>query len=235
MRARIRQWPYEPDVVHLVLLDHHMVPDSAHVTSWLDDARGQGARAMRTGALFSPSTPAFLAAGFEPIDHLVLLERPIDDYSPQGATLGAIPGATNDRLRRLRRTMLAVAAEVDRAAFPAPWANTPEALGDIVAATPQHRSRCVVDDGRMVAFAISGRASQWGYIQRLAVDPTARRRGLADLLVSDALRWMRRRHVDRVLVNTATDNTAALSLYRKHGFVEQPNGLTILQRTLQDR
>ena len=85
----------------------------------------------------------------------------------------------------------------------------------------------------MVAFSISGRASTWGYVQRVAVDPSARRRGLAHLLVADALGWMRRRDVERVLVNTATDNAAALALYRSLGFVERPERLTILERSLQ--
>ena len=85
----------------------------------------------------------------------------------------------------------------------------------------------------MVAFSISGRASTWGYVQRLAVDPSARRRGLARLLVTDAIDWMRRRNVEQVLVNTATDNTAALALYRSLGFVERPERLKILERSLR--
>ncbi len=63
--------------------------------------------------------------------------------------------------------------------------------------------------------------------------PSARRRGLARLLVADALDWMRRRNVERVLVNTATDNTAALALYRSLGFIERPERLTILERSLR--
>ena len=85
----------------------------------------------------------------------------------------------------------------------------------------------------MVAFSISGRASTSGYVQRLAVDPSARRRGLARLLVIDAIEWMRRRNVEQVLVNTATDNTAALALYRSLGFVERPEHLKILERSLR--
>ncbi len=110
--------------------------------------------------------------------------------------------------------MLHDAAALDQLAFAAPWANTASALGDIVAATPQARARCVHIDGEMVAFSICGRASRWGYVQRLAVHPDARRQGLAAQLLADALRWMRRRDVQRVLVNTAIDNVAALALYR---------------------
>ncbi|MGA7757775.1 MAG: GNAT family N-acetyltransferase, partial [Ilumatobacteraceae bacterium] len=141
-------------------------------------------------------------------------------------------GAPN-RLRRLRPSMLDEASRVDRRAFGAPWANDAAALGDIMSATPHHRSRCVQLDGRMVAFAISGRAGPWGYIQRLAVDPSAQRVGLGRALVDDAVRWMRRRHVARVLVNTASDNVAALSLYRSYGFDDRPDDLTILERALR--
>jgi ribosomal protein S18 acetylase RimI-like enzyme len=228
VRARLSRWPDDADVAHLVLLDHHMVPDRDHVESWVTDARAQGATTLRTGALFPPSAPAFLAAGFEVIDTLSLLELALDDPAP--ARNNVQPDA---RLRRLRPSQLDDAAVIDRSAFPAPWANNSAALHDIVTATPRYRARCVRHNGQMVAFSISGRASTWGYLQRIAVDPSARRRGLAHLLVVDALDWMRRRNVERVLVNTATDNTAALALYQSLGFVERPERLTILERSLR--
>ncbi|HYN34284.1 MAG TPA: GNAT family N-acetyltransferase [Ilumatobacteraceae bacterium] len=228
VRARLGRWPDDADVAHLVLLDHHMVPDRHHVESWVADARAQGAAALRTGALFPPSSPAFLAAGFEVIDTLSLLELDLGEPAPA-------PGCTQPaaRLRRLRSSQLDAAALVDRRSFPAPWANNAAALHDIVTATPRYRARCVHHDGQMVAFSISGRASTWGYLQRVAVDPSLRRCGLARLLVGDALDWMRRRNVERVLVNTATDNIGALTLYRSLGFVERPERLTILERSLR--
>ncbi len=226
VRARLGSWPYEPDVAHLVLLDHHMVPDASDVARWIVDARSTGARALRTGALFAASTPAFHEAGFEMIDRLRLLELDLSVQRPA-------PNGEPARLKRLRPSMLDEASRVDRRAFGTPWANDAAALGDIMSATPHHRSRCVELDGRMVAFAISGRAAAWGYIQRLAVDPSARRAGLGRALVDDAVRWMRRRHVARALVNTASDNVAALSLYRSYGFDDRPDDLTILERALR--
>jgi ribosomal protein S18 acetylase RimI-like enzyme len=208
-----------------------MVPDRNHVESWIADARAQGATRLRTGALFPLSAPAFRAAGFEVIDTLSLLE--LDHLSAVADSPALVPGQPVPRLRRLRPSQLDDAAIVDRHAFAAPWANNAAGLHDIVTATPRYRARCVHHDGQMVAFSISGRASTCGYIQRLAVEPSARRRGLARLLVADALGWMRRRNVERVLVNTATDNTAALALYRSLGFVEQPERLTILERSLR--
>jgi peptide alpha-N-acetyltransferase len=85
----------------------------------------------------------------------------------------------------------------------------------------------------MVAFSISGRADRSGYVQRLAVDPSARRRRFAQLLLDDALRWMHRRDVSRVMVNTAADNRPALALYESIGFERQPGALLILERALR--
>jgi ribosomal protein S18 acetylase RimI-like enzyme len=230
VRARFGRWPYDAEVAHLVLLDHHMVPDHDDIRRWIADARSTGARAIRTGALFPPSTPAFIDAGFVAIDSLRLLELDLDTttrYRPTGPDLRA-PA----RFVRLRPSHLGDAAAVDRASFAAPWANDESALADILAATPQTRARGVRIGGRLVAFVISGRAGDWGYVQRLAVDPSARRSGLATILLRDATAWMRRRRVGRVLVNTAVDNHPATELYRSFGFVERAERLTILERSL---
>jgi ribosomal protein S18 acetylase RimI-like enzyme len=226
VRARLGSWPGDPTVAHLVLLDHHMVPTAADLQRWTSEARARGARLLRTGALFEPSTPAFVDAGFRIIDRLTLLQLDLARATPHDHRP---PDRSGPRLRRLRPAMLDDAAAVDRRAFAAPWGNDGAALRDVMAATPQHRSRCVVRDGRMVAFAISGRAGTSGYVQRLAVDPGARRDGLGRRLVDDALQWMRRRDVARVLVNTADDNEAALALYRSLGFRPRPDGLTVFE------
>jgi ribosomal protein S18 acetylase RimI-like enzyme len=228
VRARLGRWPDAPDVAHLVLLDHHMVPSSADVVGWVREAGDAGARAIRTGALFSPSRTAFVDAGFRPIDTLILLSATV----PASGTRIGGRARTPSRTRRLRPSRLDEAAELDRRCFPPPWGNDAAALTDILTATPHHRARAVHVGGRLVAFAISGRAERTGYIQRLAVDPSARRRGHARALVVDALAWMHRRGAGRALVNTAVDNTAAIALYRSLGFDEETERLQILERTV---
>jgi ribosomal-protein-alanine N-acetyltransferase len=223
-RARLGRWPYDDNVAHLVLLDHHMVPTTADIAQWIDEATD--AHLIRTGALFPNATQAFLESGFHVADTLALLVRPTMQSEP-----ARVRGSV--RLRRLRPMMLSEAAAIDRRSFSAPWANDPGALADIMNATPYHRSRSVHLDGRMVAFSISGRADRSGYIQRLAVDPSTRRHGFARLLLDDALRWMWRRDVSEVMVNTATDNHAALALYESIGFERQPGQLLILERALR--
>ena len=231
-RARLGRWPYDDRVAHLVLLDHQMEPSSADVTAWVKQTTEQGARAVRTGALFPNAAPAFVEHGFRVADTLTLLARdlrePITSTHPsrrRGDTVAT-------RLRRLRPAMLDEAAAIDRRSFSTPWANDSTALADILRATPYHRSRAVWSDRRMVGFAISGRADRSGYVQRLAVDPSARRSGIAAVLVDDALQWMQRRNVSNAMVNTAAENLPALALYESFGFERQPVSLVILERAL---
>jgi ribosomal-protein-alanine N-acetyltransferase len=230
------RWPYDDRVAHLVLLDHHMVPTTTDIEEWVAGAVATGSTVVRTGALFPHSVPPFLESGFRVADTLTLLERAGADRLPvnRSATSGSIPHAAGAvRLRRLRPSMLHEAAEIDRRSFSAPWANDASALADIMTATPYHRSRSVHLDGRMVAFSISGRADRSGYVQRLAVDPSARRRRFAQLLLDDALGWMQRRGVSQMMVNTAADNRPALALYESIGFERQPGALLILERVLR--
>ncbi len=212
-----------------------MVPTAADIADWIADATATGARVVRTGALFPNATAPFLASGFHVADALTLLSRTVparDSRATRTFGAGARAGGTL-RVRRLRPPMLRDAADIDRRSFSSPWANDASALADIMTATPYHRSRSVHLDGRMVAFSISGRADRLGYVQRLAVDPSARRRGFAQLLLDDAMQWMRRREVSTALVNTATDNQAALALYESTGFERQPGQLLILERALR--
>jgi ribosomal-protein-alanine N-acetyltransferase len=235
------RWPYDDRVAHLVLLDHQMVPTPTDIAEWVAEAATTGAVIVRTGALFPESTAPFLESGFRVADTLTLLDRTLldrtlPDLEPVKRSPGGGPNRQASgtvRLRRLRPSMLHDAADIDRRSFSSPWANDASALADIMNATPYHRSRSVHLDGRMVAFSISGRADRSGDVQRLAVDPSARRRRFAHLLLDDALRWMQRRNVSRVMVNTADDNRPALALYESIGFERQPGALLILERALR--
>ena len=230
-RARLGRWPYDDQVAHLVLLDHQMMPTSADIASWIAEANQRGARTVRTGAIFPNAAAPFLEDGFHVADTLTLLALHLRNRPTSGPRRIRTGGPV--RLRRLRPSMLVEAAEIDRRAFSSPWSNDTSALADIMTATPYHRSRSVHLDGRMVAFSISGRADRSGYVQRLAVDPSARRRGFANVLLDDALHWMRRRDVEQAMVNTAFDNRPALALYESAGFDQRPDSLLILEQALR--
>jgi ribosomal protein S18 acetylase RimI-like enzyme len=222
---RLRQWPNDPSVAHLVFLDHLKVPRQDDIDAALRHARRRGARAVRTSAMFPRAADIVLGAGFEPIDRLVLLRYDL-------ATLPEVLPAPTHRTRPMLAWHHHEAARVDRDAFGPMWGNDAASLRDIRHATPVHRARLVRVDRDLAAIAISGAAGDSGYLQRLAVATAHRRRGIARDLVLDALGWMRRRGLSTALVNTGVNNAAALALYEGLGFVHLDEQLTIAERRL---
>lgn len=237
-RARISPWPGCDDVAQLALVDHQMVPAAADVDGWIGDAARTGARVVRTNALFPAAASVFERAGFETASELALLQLTLT--GPRGGTrvgVGDVAVADSPpdrtRTRRMRQRDLAVVSAIDETSFPDSWTNDERSLEEIRRATPYHRSRVTVGPrGEITAFAISGRAATTGYVQRLAVLPSARRRGLARTLVVDAVAWMRRRGCGTALVNTAVGNDAAIALYRSLGFHSLDHRLRIMQRAV---
>jgi ribosomal protein S18 acetylase RimI-like enzyme len=172
------------------------------------------------------STDPFERAGFSAIDRLALLETPLGEQHCI---------RTTTRTRPLRSRHMDDAAAIDRRAFGPPWGNDRAALADILRATPSCRIRSVAVGRAMSGFAITGVAGRTGYLQRLAVDPGAQRRGLGRALVADSLVWMRRRGARHAMVNTAFDNVAAISLYESFGFRQRDDSLVILELRLDPR
>ena len=232
VRASLRPWPLDESIVHLVLLDLEMVPTPSDVDGWMLDAFESAppeVRVLRTGAMFSRSADAFLERGFGIADRLALLDR---DLTGGGQPPRRQP--VNDvSLTRLRPRDLVAAADLDQAAFPAGWSHDADSLGDIASATPQVRQRIAHSSRRTgrraVGFSIAGKAGTTGYLQRIAVHPTARRHGVARALVDDAISWLMRRGAARALVNTGIDNDAALALYGAAGFERRSDELLVLE------
>lgn len=233
-RARARWWGTEGAVLQLVLTDQHIVPDPHEVAAWLEAARRNGAEMLRTGALYAAAASRFGECGFDVIDTLALLEI---DIAQAGQIVAATSTDDPARTAPLRRRHDHAAADIDRRAFGAPWANDVDDLGDIRHATPIHRARGRFGAGRgrarpLLGFAITGAAGGQGYLQRLAVDPEHQHQGHGRALTIDSLHWMRRRRLRRGLVNTAVTNDPALALYTSVGFRPMSEQLVVMQRSL---
>lgn len=232
VRARLGSWPYEPDVAQIVLLDHHMIPTVTDVGRWVAEADPTRTRCIRTGALFPEAADAFVSFGFHTIDTLALLETELELEPRLVRSRTILPRSSKNAgptTQRVRQSDLGDIAMLDRAAFGDPWGNDEASLRDVMAATPRSRARIVRTGRQIEGFAISGQSGHVGYLQRLAVRPEARRSGVANALVADAMSWMRRRRTTTVMVNTAVDNLAALALYDHAGFTRRTETLSILE------
>jgi ribosomal protein S18 acetylase RimI-like enzyme len=203
--------------------------DHDAVAREVDRLRGTGVRRILTGALHAGELEPFLANGFAHHEHLHLLRHdlrrlPLDPDRRAGSAG-----------RRARRRDRPGVLEVDQRAFDEFWALDRRGLDDAVRATPTTRFRVVRGPRRtVIGYAVTGRASERGYLQRLAVDPGAQGAGIGRTLVVDALAWLRRSGARTAVVNTQAHNHAALHLYRMVGFVDEPEGLTVLTLDLAD-
>jgi ribosomal-protein-alanine N-acetyltransferase len=219
-RARLASWRADGQVAHLSPTAMRPL-SAAFVDSCLERLRARGFTFVVTSALSDVESAGFLRAGFEVQEELELLSHDLD----------RIPGVDH-RLRRPWRGDRPRVLAVDDLAFDAFWRLHQGGLDDALGATPSVRFRVHGWGDGLDAYVIGGRGSGTGYVQRLAVHPTARGQGLGRSLVGDVLRWMRRRGAARALVNTQRTNESARALYRSCGFHVLPEGLQVLARSL---
>jgi ribosomal protein S18 acetylase RimI-like enzyme len=220
-RLRVAPWRGDPSTAYLVARRGRPTPFA--LARCLEQLAGGGYRSALTAALAPDDQEPWLANGFVVHERLHLLSRPVEP----------VPEAPEVALQRGRRRDRPAVLAVDGAAFPPFWRLDEAGLDDALTATPSSRFRVAAgDDGTVLGYAVTGRAGPRGYLQRLAVDPRAQRRGLASALVADALRWLRRWGAHDVLVNTQVGNDAAMALYEHLGFRQLDEGLAVLQRPL---
>ena len=221
-RERVRVGPWRSDG-HLAILSPAAdgpPPSPEFLRRCVDELAAAGYRGVVTAALTPPEQTAFRAAGFWEQEQLRLLSHDLHDLPP-------VPDAP---LRRAHEGDRAAVLAVDASAFRPFWQLDDWGLQDALTATPVARFRVVAGAEGVAGYAICGRTHRRGYVQRLAVDPVHRGRGWGKALLLDGLRWMRRRGVERAVVNTQLDNDAAYSLYLRVGFREEPCGLAVLRQ-----
>lgn len=88
-------------------------------------------------------------------------------------------------------------------------------------------------DGRLVGVVLATHDSRKGWINRLAVDPSARRRGYGLRLVAAAEQWLREQGIEVIAALVEGGNEASLALFRRAGYVEIDRGMHYL--TKRDR
>jgi GNAT superfamily N-acetyltransferase len=227
-RERVRTGPWRGDhsVAFLAPLPNAPLPSAEFVRRCLRTLADRGFTRVVTAALSPLEQGGFLAAGFEITERLHLLACDLDTIPP------VAPGLS---LHRVGWHIRPAVLEVDRAAFAPFWQFDGHGLEEALRATPRTRFRAAVapEGGGVLGYAICGRSSQRGFVQRLAVHPEAQRRGIGRGLLLDGLYWMRRRGVRRAVVNTQLGNDAALSLYHQTGFRREPAGLSVLSTGLR--
>jgi ribosomal protein S18 acetylase RimI-like enzyme len=224
-QARTGRWRGEDEVALITPVPDAPFLSADFVRHCLRTLSNQGYTRVVTGALSPLEQAGFLAAGFDVEERLRLLAIELSGELPR------VP--SGPPIRRVPRWRRPEVLAVDRSAFMEFWQFDSAALLDALRATPAVRFRTILaSTGEAVAYAICGRSGGRGFVQRLAVRPDVQRSGTGARLLLDGLHWMRRHGVVRAVVNTQVGNDAALSLYLKTGFREEPTGLSVLSTGL---
>ncbi len=226
---RLGPWQGAASVASIVPV-HGGVPCAvADVRAAVAVLADRGYESIVTAALAPLDQAAFLTAGFTVHERLHLLARSLPATPPPPPPAGV-------GLRRAQHRHRDAVLDLDHRAFEPFWRLDADGLVDALAATPSSRFRVAVTDAcatsPVVGYSVIGRASHRGYVQRLAVEPGRQGSGLGRTLLLDGLRWLERRRVRRVMVNTQERNAPALALYEREGFERQPGGLAVLALSL---
>ena len=148
------------------------------------------------------------SAGFENRQNIVMLE-----WEDQPRARREADGV---RIRTMTEADLPDVVDVDRAAFDPLWHNSYEtlrlALSQALFATVAETEQGII--GYQVTTGSISRA----HLARLAVHPSAQRRGSGSLIVSDLFSKLAQNGYGKLTVNTQSDNQTSLNFYKKLGF-----------------
>src|SRR4051794_23602708 len=181
-RFVVGPWHDDPSTAYVGLAPSRSALTSrASVERCLDQLSREGYRDTVTAALRASDAHVFHTAGFDVKERLLVLRHDL-----RGSWARSSP---DPRIRRARRRDRPAVLDVDRLAFDSFWTLGADGLDEALNATTSVRFR-VLEDPALAGYAVCGRATDIGYLQRLAVHPDHLRRGIGTALVVDALLWL---------------------------------------------
>jgi ribosomal-protein-alanine N-acetyltransferase len=151
---------------------------------------------------------ALAASGFENHQQIVMLEWQYQPWTRREAD--------GIQIRKMTEADIPQVTETDHSAFHPLWHNSREtiqlAFSQALYATVAESSQGIL------GYQLTTGHGQRAHLARLAVRPEAQGRGTGRALLSDLFAKVTRNGITRLSVNTQSDNSASLSLYKKMGF-----------------
>ncbi len=102
---------------------------------------------------------------------------------------------------------------IERRAFPTPWSLS---MFVLELSKPSGVCLAAVADKRVLGYLICARYADVWHLMNIAVEPTARRRGVARALLEQML--ARAGHDESYTLEVRPSNTGAIALYEQFGF-----------------
>lgn len=106
-------------------------------------------------------------------------------------------------------------AELHKQSFAdAPW-SLAQIEGSL--ALPSNQALVVEKEGKIFGFILYQHVTNEAEVLTFCVGPDARRQGIGNRLFSEMLARLRQQNIHRLFLEVASDNSAALALYKNHG------------------
>jgi len=214
-KAVARPWNRDVPDAHLTLI-RGAAGFLAECANYL---RAMGIPAVASSPLPPSAARLWREAGYQPFERLDVFGRQLKGDLPS-------PDIAVDAERTQDWDAI---EQIDRSSFEPFWRLDVGGLREAFTATP----RSVLLTARapdLLGFSIVGVGSVAGYLQRIAVTPSAQRRGLGRSLVRASMQWARRHGATEMLLNTLPNNETASGLYVDEGFSELTDHLDILRK-----
>lgn len=168
--------------------------------------------------------PILLDNGFEPVNHIVLLEMNSQFASP--------PGPSADwHIRPMTPSDLPRVTDLDAAAFDPLWRNSLEGLAS--AFNQACYASVAEDNSGLIGYQLSTGGAFGTHLARLAVQPATQGRGLGAALVHDLIAHIPPDREPRLTVNTQADNRASHALYERLGFRRTGENFPVLAMEIE--
>jgi ribosomal-protein-alanine N-acetyltransferase len=152
---------------------------------------------------------ALLTRGFIPYRSLYAYDK-FDYHIPS-------PGNQEITIRPVEARDIPTLLSIDEACFEELWRYDSDSLNDIAATHPYF----VVAElhGNVIGYQFNALDDVYGYLVRIAVHPSMSGQGIGVRLMAEAIRFFKKAHVSRIMLNTQDDNNHAHRLYEWFGFV----------------
>ncbi len=200
--------------VRLFVYSGHWSPQNAWSMLWAtakEEIAGTGGATVAAIAMQPWFRHVLEASGFENRQQIVMLE-----WHGSASQPGAERGVERFHIRGMKQSDLQSVTKTDHASFDPLWHNS---YDTIERAYAQALYATVAEkDDEIIGYQLTTGHQQRAHLARLAVHPRLQGRGVGRALLSDLYARLTKAGIIRLSVNTQSDNSASLSLYKKMGF-----------------
>ena len=200
--------------VRLFVYSGHWSPQNAWSMLWATaktEIAGAGGATVAAIAMQPWFRHVLEAGGFENRQQIVMLE-----WHGSASRQWTAREAGGIQIRAMKQSDLPDVTKTDHASFDPLWHNSYDTIGRAYAQALY--ATVAENESGIIGYQLTTGHQQRAHLARLAVNPSLQGRGVGQALLSDLYARLTKAGIIRLSVNTQSDNSASLNLYKKMGF-----------------